>query len=695
MAFAGPLQDKAAEVEKLLSDGKGVEAIQSMRQALFEVWSEAPLSIPTATYVKAPADGFGIYTVRADNRFAEGEPLLIYLEPVGFDWKQQDELYTSLLTVDFDLATPDGNVLAGQKAFGRFDFKSHVPNTEYMANLTLNVSGAPSGDYVLVLTVNDENGGGSAKADILNERGMSVALHDYALGVQHKLGHEVFVFYYAAKSNPSVVEKFGKSVTMVPIKHDDDSRRISENLKLDFCYYIREGRRSRFQIEAARSGVHVVFRHFEPYGDVYAYVSDWLADWMTGGRAPAVPHIVDLPVATRTLREDLGIPADAHVIGRYGGSDQFNIPFAHNAVKRALERRQNLWFLFVNTDKFIDHPRALFLPSIVDQQQKSNFIATCDAGLNAKKIGKGAQGAVQSLEEPIGPDMKLYDCFVFHNEFDLLEIRLREMGDHVDHFVLVEANQTQRGNSKPYYFSENRERFAAWADKIIDLQISFPEELPPALGVYKNRRKKDWERENYQRNCIARALETCSPEDLILLSDVDEIIRHEVLELVLREKLYKGRLLVFEQSLHKHHLNRIVPHKSWLLGSRMIEKANLTTPQQLRRTKARMTKKSYVPVALAQPFLRLRNHNLSGIGQPVKIIPNAGWHFSSMGGLDAFRTKLESVVHGQTVDTSNIDRLYQQELVGTELTRLDDLPGCVREGMFGHMLDPGGETGNS
>ena len=54
-------------------------------------------------------------------------------------------------------------MLAGQKGFGRFDFKSHVPNTEYMANLTLNVSGAPAGDYVLELTVNDEFSGNSAK----------------------------------------------------------------------------------------------------------------------------------------------------------------------------------------------------------------------------------------------------------------------------------------------------------------------------------------------------------------------------------------------------------------------------------------------------------------------------------------------------------------------------------------------------
>jgi len=282
--------------------------------------------------------------------------------------------------------------------------------------------------------------------------------------------------------------------------------------------------------------------------------------------------------------------------------------------------------------------------------------------------------------------VKLFDCFVFHNEFDLLEIRLREMGEFVDRFVLVEANQTQRGTEKPYYFQENRERFSTWADKIVDVQVEFPDELPPALGVYQHRRKKDWERENYQRNCIARALETCTGDDLVLLSDVDEIVRAEILEKVLAERLYKGRLLVFEQNLHKHHLNRVVPGKTWLLGSRMIEKKYLTTPQQLRRTKARMTKKAYVPGFVTQPFLRIRNNSLSGISRPVKIIADAGWHFSSMGGLEAFRTKLDSVVHGQTVDTSDIRQLYERELLGTELIPLSRLPACVQEGRFDRLL---------
>ncbi|MCV0428249.1 MAG: hypothetical protein K5905_22565 [Roseibium sp.] len=226
------------------------------------------------------------------------------------------------------------------------------------------------------------------QAGAINERGMSVALYDYALGVQNILGHEAIVFFSEADSNAEVVEKFRKSVRMVPMVPGQDPRTVSEPYHLDFCYYIRDGRKRPLDVVAERSGVHAVFRHFEPHGDVYAYVSDWLADWMSGGQAPAVPHIVDLPEAEGSLRDELGIPKDAFVVGRYGGYDQFNIPFAHKSVAEALAVRSNLHFLFVNTEKFIDHPRALFLPPIVRQGDKVRFISSCDAGLNAKKIGE-------------------------------------------------------------------------------------------------------------------------------------------------------------------------------------------------------------------------------------------------------------------------------------------------------------------
>ena len=44
--------------------------------------------------------------------------------------------------------------------------------------------------------------------------------------------------------------------------------------------------------------------------------------------------------------------------------------------------------------------------------------------------------------------MKIYDCFTFYNEFDLLELRLRETSDLVDYFVVVEANTTFQNQPK-------------------------------------------------------------------------------------------------------------------------------------------------------------------------------------------------------------------------------------------------------
>lgn len=226
------------------------------------------------------------------------------------------------------------------------------------------------------------------QAGAINERGMSVALYDYARGSQDILGHEAVVFYNERKSEPAVVDKFRKSLQLVPVSPGTTLRKASEVYKLDFGYFIRGGREEDLGLSADRTGVHVVFRHFEPHGDVYAYVSDWLSEWMTGGKAPAVPHIVNLPDVSGDLRAELGIAQDAFVVGRYGGFDQFNIPFAQSAVQEALEKRSNLHVLFVNTEKFIEHPRALFLPPVFNPIEKSRFIKTCDAGLNAKKIGE-------------------------------------------------------------------------------------------------------------------------------------------------------------------------------------------------------------------------------------------------------------------------------------------------------------------
>ncbi len=106
----------------------------------------------------------------------------------------------------------------------------------------------------------------------------------------------------------------------------------------------------------------------------------------------------------------------------------------------------------------------------------------------------------------------IYDCFTFYNELDLLEFRLAYVGPHVDRFVVVEANQTFTGVSRDYCFARNRARFAQWDDRIIYVQV----DGLPAGG-------SDWSREYFQRNAIERGLTDAAPDDIVLVSDVDEI----------------------------------------------------------------------------------------------------------------------------------------------------------------------------
>ncbi|MBS0655963.1 MAG: hypothetical protein JSR46_09315, partial [Verrucomicrobia bacterium] len=109
---------------------------------------------------------------------------------------------------------------------------------------------------------------------------------------------------------------------------------------------------------------------------------------------------------------------------------------------------------------------------------------------------------------------KVYDCFPFFNEIELLKMRLEELDSAVDYFVLVESIETQRGDLKPLYFNDNKHLFEKYLPKIIHIIV---DERHPEMGL--------WEREGYQRECLKRGLTGCDPYDIIILSDLDELPR--------------------------------------------------------------------------------------------------------------------------------------------------------------------------
>lgn len=112
---------------------------------------------------------------------------------------------------------------------------------------------------------------------------------------------------------------------------------------------------------------------------------------MTRGRAPWVPHMVDLVPANRGLRRELGIPLDAVVLGRHGGADSFDLSFARREVIRAARQRSDLWFLFLGTEPFPLPPRTervRFLPGTVDPGEKAAFLQACDGMIHARQRGE-------------------------------------------------------------------------------------------------------------------------------------------------------------------------------------------------------------------------------------------------------------------------------------------------------------------
>ena len=106
--------------------------------------------------------------------------------------------------------------------------------------------------------------------------------------------------------------------------------------------------------------------------------------------------------------------------------------------------------------------------------------------------------------------MKIYDCFSYWDEDLLLDLRLNILDKYVDYFVIVERNKTWQNNSKKLQF--NIEKFKNFKDKIIYVPV---EDMPGGDNPYR--------RENFQRNCILRGLKNAKDEDIILISDLDEI----------------------------------------------------------------------------------------------------------------------------------------------------------------------------
>jgi len=213
--------------------------------------------------------------------------------------------------------------------------------------------------------------------------------------------------------------------------------------------------------------------------------------------------------------------------------------------------------------------------------------------------------------------MKIYDCFTFYNELDLLEIRLRELYEHVDYFVLVEANKTFQNKEKPFIYQSNKEKFLQWQDKIIHIIV---DDMPDSNNA--------WARETHQRNAILNGISTADPEDIIIISDCDEIIRSNVIK-ELRSSTQMAFALRMPLFNFKFNYMRIAPgqYDVWAMAARKSVMENIS-PDLLRNSR-----------------FAYSNWPLNAQTQEVKMIEHAGWHFGYLGDVEYLRDKAQSFSH--------------------------------------------------
>ena len=234
--------------------------------------------------------------------------------------------------------------------------------------------------------------------------------------------------------------------------------------------------------------------------------------------------------------------------------------------------------------------------------------------------------------------MKIYDCFSYWDEDLLLDLRLNILNEYVDYFVIVEGNKTWQNNYKKLRF--DIDKFPKFKKKIIYIPV---EDMPEGDDPYL--------RENFQRNCMLRGLKSSSDNDLIIISDLDEIPNPNKINKFDPKKNFA----VFKQKHFYYKLNlQSKIHPFWY-GSRICVKKYLKSPQWLRNLKFKK-----------RPFWRIDKFRLNN------IISEGGWHFCNL------KSPAELLYKYKNLCETN-DPYHFKEKIDDKYLKLDSIENLIKD----------------
>ena len=256
--------------------------------------------------------------------------------------------------------------------------------------------------------------------------------------------------------------------------------------------------------------------------------------------------------------------------------------------------------------------------------------------------------------------MAIYDCFQYFNEDHMLDLRFNILNDHVDYFVISESTKTHQGEDKKLNFNINN--FLKYKNKIKYIVADFKRDKN-----FINHKGGESIIEQHQRNCLSKGLIGADDNDLIILSDSDEIPDLNKINQIKPKTKYTA----FSQKMFMYKLNLQNLNESNWMGSKISLKKNLPELQKLRDLKF----KKY-------PFWR--------IDKLTQQIIKGGWHFSFLQKPSDIARKIKSFSHGEFNQNKFINEKKIQEKIsknediferGFDLKKIDideTYPGYIR-----------------
>jgi len=238
--------------------------------------------------------------------------------------------------------------------------------------------------------------------------------------------------------------------------------------------------------------------------------------------------------------------------------------------------------------------------------------------------------------------MKIYNCFLFNDENKILEIRLNILNKYVDYFVIIESKYNHQGNIKGQKIDK----------KIIN---HFKSKIKYIYHEEYDNKKTSWELENYQRNLIKLGLNNCEHNDIIIISDIDEIPKLENIKF----KEIKNEILAFKQLNSMYKLN-LIRDDSWY-GTKLCKFKILKSPQWLRNIKVH---KKYSFYRLDKIIFSKKYYN------NFRIIKNGGWHFGWIRNVTEITEKLKSFAHTE-LNKNEFNKSYIKECITKNINFLD------------------------